>query len=851
MSKGGGSGISGYRYYFDLLIGLCRGPIDRLVAIRVGDYELWPGLPYGTTVTSPQAEQALLRSLFNPGSAQLAPITPIAGFAGEVVGAPVTGTQGFSITAPTAFGGDTGEGGVVGSAAMLMGDPDQVIPPDIKKSISTGTQGHTYVFVDGGSDVQNDWSRDTGIAGDYTIQAIEDISEFRGVATIFYTGLVCSNNPYPKAWKFRIQRAVKGWDAATGGCWLPDFALITMQDGTVGAMNPAHILYQCLTDPAWGRGMKRAELDDASWRYAAEYLYAEQFGLCATWNRDSDINQFIQMVIDHIGASMYVDRSTGLMVLRLIRNDYDAATLPIFGYNSGLLKVEVEETGASSIITNEVVVKYQNPIIDQERQIRVQNLASIQAIGCVVSETKSYSACPDPGLARRLALRDLQAGSAGLKRFKLQCDRRAWRLQPGSVIRIQALDKGIVDIVLRIATYDDGTAANGTIKMDCVQDVFGLPSTLFTAEPTGGWVGPQSNVPPALPRQLVTEASYYDMVRGLTPAEMASVTPDEGGVVAMAARPNANTLSTVLAVTPTGGQASLAGNGSFAPAASTRGPVGFYDTVIPLQGGSDLSRVAVGSMALLGNEMIRVDALDLTAGVLTAGRGCGDTVPTTHPKSTLIYFTAGTATAHTQTYAAGETVQTQLLSRTMRGVQNPAAATTASVTITGRWAKPYPMGNMRINGQPGLFAAPVAASGDVALTWAGRNKVIEADQLIDQTAGPILPEAGTTATVEVWDRGRNVRLRAHEGITEAGWTYTDAEAQVGPDPSGIDLVVFTVLAGRASYTGYRLPLIYRRSGAPTGYGEGYGYGYGQASGTQPPRVAGYGNGYGTSYGKAA
>ncbi|WP_434967894.1 MobA/MobL family protein, partial [Pseudomonas aeruginosa] len=43
----------------------------------------------------------------------------------------------------------------------------------------------------------------------------------------------------------------------------------------VKAMNPAHILFECQTNRDWGRGKDRGLLDQASYRKAADTLFAE------------------------------------------------------------------------------------------------------------------------------------------------------------------------------------------------------------------------------------------------------------------------------------------------------------------------------------------------------------------------------------------------------------------------------------------------------------------------------------------------------------------------------------------------------------------------------------------------
>jgi hypothetical protein len=47
--------------------------------------------------------------------------------------------------------------------------------------------------------------------------------------------------------------------------------------------------------------------------------------------------RFVQNVIDHIGAAVYVDRQTGLLKLKLIRKDYDASAMTAYTFDNGIL----------------------------------------------------------------------------------------------------------------------------------------------------------------------------------------------------------------------------------------------------------------------------------------------------------------------------------------------------------------------------------------------------------------------------------------------------------------------------------------------------------------------------------
>lgn len=77
----------GFRYFMGMHMGLCRGPIDELIEIRVGDRTAW--------------------------SASLGV------------------TSDFLIDAYDLFGGESSEGGIKGTATLMMGDANQICPSSL------------------------------------------------------------------------------------------------------------------------------------------------------------------------------------------------------------------------------------------------------------------------------------------------------------------------------------------------------------------------------------------------------------------------------------------------------------------------------------------------------------------------------------------------------------------------------------------------------------------------------------------------------------------------------------------------------------------------------------------------
>lgn len=92
---GGGDYTAGYRYLFSLHMGICRGPVDEVVEIRIGDRSAWTG-----SVTA-------------------------------------NGTQ--QVDAYDLFGGESGEGGVQGTLEFLFGEDTQLAPDALANIVVNGS----------------------------------------------------------------------------------------------------------------------------------------------------------------------------------------------------------------------------------------------------------------------------------------------------------------------------------------------------------------------------------------------------------------------------------------------------------------------------------------------------------------------------------------------------------------------------------------------------------------------------------------------------------------------------------------------------------------------------------------
>ncbi|UIZ57772.1 hypothetical protein LZP46_01035 [Acinetobacter sp. SCLZS86] len=630
----------------------------------------------------------------------------------------------LSIKKPDLFGGDKGEGGINGSLIVSYGRPDQHVLTEL-----------SAIF---------------GV-----------VPAYRGVVTFFYDGLVCSNSPYPKPWSFRVRRVTSDWD---GAVWYADKAVIWLEDNKIKAMNPAHILYEVQTNTLWGRGFSAGQLDLDSFKAAADQLYNEKFGVCLAWRRQDSLNNFIQQILDQIGAALYVDRTTGLWRLTLIRDNYQLESLPQYSYQNGLLRIEEDNNAALDLVTNQVVVTFKDPIKNQDETIRAENIAAIQKHG-LISENKSYAGIPTANLAGRIAARDMKIAQSNLKKFKLIFDRRAYAMQPASVFKLALPERGITSIIVRAIRVEHNDATNGEITVTVVQDVFGLPSSNFIQSQPSLWQPPDLTAKP-VSQQLLYEVPFAELLREFSIQELQQI-QNQSYVGVVAQQPTAMHLDfDIFAKASTDAVYIDAGNGEFGFVSEIDADIA--QTAEPIT--CNLNRpiddaVQVGDRAFLGNEIVRIESINRETNSLVLARGCIDTVPFAHNAQTLLWVYSNIASVAESTFASTQTVDMKLVTHVSQDVLNQDLATVASLALNNRKERPYPPANVKIN--KAYF--PQEITGDVNVSWSHRNRMqtglIPAFTTISNT-----PEENTKYNLRIYD-ANNVKLfeSTDLDVTEYTW----------------------------------------------------------------------------------
>ncbi|EPL9884585.1 phage tail protein [Klebsiella pneumoniae] len=716
--KGSKKVTVGYRYYWDLHAGIGRGPVNEIVAITADKKTVFVGTP------------------------------------GQV-----SANTSVYIDKPKLFGGDDtgGEGGIQGTLDVMMGEPDQLPPPSLLRLL-------------------------TGL-----------VPGFRGLVTTFFSGLISCYSASPKPWVYRVRRTTRGWD---GDVWYPEKAVIMLEnaDGQIDdeaellaqqvanlraihAMNPAHILVECATNRDWGRQLTLADdLNLDSYRAAADALYNEGFGLCFRYNRQDGLDTFLQQILDHVGAVQYADLETGRLTLKLLRGDYNIDDLPVFTYDNGIIAVQDDDSTSTTASSNEIVVTWHDPVTNTDGEVRAQNLGAIQING-LNSSSVEYKAIPTHSLAARVAQRDLETAQSELTRLVIQFDRRGGILRPGDVFRVQLPDRNIDNMVLRVGKIEEGDT--GVLTLTVVQDVFGLPSTSYSSgQQDSGWTPPDKSARPVTIQRLI-ELPYAVLAGTISEADLNYLKPESGYPGVMAIAPTSLSINYLLQTRAAGATFADRGQGDWTPSGTLTAPVGRLDTVLHV---NMTIFPTVGDGLMINDEIMRVDAVDIPAGTITVGRGCIDSLPSGHYAGDRCWAYQDALDSDGLEYLSGESVEARLLTRTSTETLAESAAPVATLAMTGRQARPYLPGNIRVNGVS--YTDVVASADNFTLAFSHRDRLLQADRLIDCTENSIGPEPGTEYVIKLIAQSTGIEV----------WSMASSDASI-PIPyvtGGDDAAVHTL-----------------------------------------------------------
>lgn len=613
---------------------------------------------------------------------------------------------------------------------------------------------------------------------------------YRGLCYAVFRGMYLGTSSYLKHPAFLMRRCPNQL-GMTGG-----------KHNIDGDANPACMIYEILTDTRWGLGIPTAMIDSASLIAVGETMFSETFGLSMQVDTPMSANDLLQEILRHIDGVLYTDPQTGLITVKLARKDYVEADLMTLD-ESAIEEIDFTR-GSWADTKNTVKITYIDR--DQEWQQRVaqdQELANIQGRnGEIVLEQISFRGVSNKNAAALIAARVRKTVAYPLARSRIKVNRKAWKLRPASVFKLNWPALGVNGMVMRVTRIRYGTLKDGWIEMDCVEDIFSVASAAYTPPPDSEWTNPYTAPQPVTYSQLIESPAQLagGQLRAVMTLAVRANGTDHGydvwadtaggtNYVLTNSNSDFNATGTLIGSLPKTGAAQM----------TSLAVTGGRD-MDSLENASDDEFMGGTSLMLIDNEIIAWKTItnngDGTYTLGTVWRGVLDTVPEDHAAGARVWFLDGSGITHEDPLSIDVNMKAKLLPFNLLGKLPIASATQISIITDSRAWKPLPAGNVKIN----ALAWPTYTYGDAAVTWARRHRLeqIAALRIIAQDAVDFSANIEGNYTVNVYVGG--TLKRTITGITSPSYTYTGTMRQAD-DSDGTKVTRIRILPVNGSYTG--------------------------------------------------
>lgn len=235
-------------------------------------------------------------------------------------------------------------------------------------------------------------------------------------------------------------------------------------DGDTNPMNAAWDMLLKL-------GIPTSALDMDSFTAAATTLYQEGHGYSRCIDNAAEAAEHLLDLLVQVDGVIYEDPSDGLIKTRLIRNDFDPATIPHIT-RSNCKDIVNLAMGGHAGVPNRIRLVYADRSRGYlEHSVLAQNPANaVGQDGRVREKVIEMLGISYEGLAKQVAARQLAYWSRPIIKCRALLDRSFVRLTPGQAVKLTWVDPDLATVVMRVGAVDRGTLENGVIAVDLVND---------------------------------------------------------------------------------------------------------------------------------------------------------------------------------------------------------------------------------------------------------------------------------------------------------------------------------------------------------------------------------------------
>jgi len=603
----------------------------------------------------------------------------------------------------------------------------------------------------------------------------ENLPAWRGVSYAVFRHVYMGTTPYIKAVSFVVRRCPNSL-GLTGDAHNID-----------GDANPAAMIYDMLVSPPSenGLGLPEGFLDVDAFRSVGQTLASEGLGLSMLQDRTTTTKDLVLEILRHIDGVMYVEPSTGLLKIKLVRFDYDPDEIPVLDVDSCTVKSFARPSWGD--MKNTVRVSYVGREAGFiEKIAQAQDLASVEVQGGEVSlQNLTLRGLSNPTTAQQAAARSLAALAYPLATITIDADRSAWAFRPGGVFKLVWEPMGITGMVCRVVRVGTGRLDSGKVEIEAMEDVFAVDWTGYSAPPASGWEDPSGDVP-ALTDQAAL-AAPYEAVK-----DYGSIGADVQLAIVLAARgmTGISLGYKAYADDAASGWAPAVDVPFFTPSGVLFAAIDELTGEVVVTSGLDADSVesisapdfSLGvNVAWISHggmeEFIAFQNVVQTEGNITLqviARGCLDTAPTAFPAGARIWFISyGSQIVSIR--GPVHPIVTVYNDIRFQPYNNQGEYSFAScldsqvvATTPARSEKVYCPTDVKFNGE----SYPASITGELAVSWSHRNRL--GTWSYSDSGKTTTAESGTEYDILVYGELETL-VHTETGVTGTSWTYLEAD----------------------------------------------------------------------------
>ncbi|HWV46430.1 MAG TPA: phage tail protein [Nitrospira sp.] len=603
----------------------------------------------------------------------------------------LTTDSSININKPNQFGGDDQRGGYVGKMSFYTGGSSPVQNAYLKKILGPNVPAYNGFC--------------------------------RVVMEAFYIG-TSAQVPVPS---FEMSRLTNGLSASYS----------IMPNGL--DLNPLEIAYDAFTQQYGRFGLPVAVIDLPSWLAAAQTLYNEGMGMTFLIQSAITGKDLLNELMDVSDGFMYQEPSNRKMVVKLVRADYNVATLDTLDQS---IVSDISNFGKNTWdqTFNQCRVTFADRANSYDDSIAMQtDFANINFQQKVVSTNLTSAGIRDATVANKYAASQLSRANVPLYTATLKCNRKAAKYRPGDVVLLNWSPFGLTGMVMRIGKVELGELVKGVVTLTVAQDRYSTSTPIFAAPPPTYWPPVTFQPAPVTVRKIIELPYFFGSVAqppGATDGILqALASPPASASISYRADMTANADTTFANATTVMEDAPYNGSGTLRDAyaaltgrSTGQDAVGFAvnlwlptSAVPPSPGAFDNTGQ---TLLVIDNEIIgytgcvvNPDGSYQFSGIR---RALLDTDFADHSAGAQVYFLSGQDDQFNAYINNTSTQRIRLIDKAATATLDPSLALVDVFTLSQRTYKPAPPDYVQLNGSRTPISQYVSAA--IAVTWRERNR---------------------------------------------------------------------------------------------------------------------------------